>query len=55
MPKAPQRKQAAAALSCFKEIIIFPLNMANLTFTGPCIVIYSYNKNQQDALLLRFI
>jgi hypothetical protein len=27
----------------------------NLTFRGSCIVIYSYNKSQQDALLLKFI
>jgi hypothetical protein len=26
-----------------------------LTFRGPCIVIYSYNKSQRDALFLRFI
>jgi hypothetical protein len=26
-----------------------------LTFTGPCIVIYSYNKSQRDALILKFI
>ena len=26
-----------------------------LTFRGPCVVIYSYNKSQQDALFLRFI
>ena len=25
------------------------------TFIGPCIVIYSYNKNQRDALFLKFI
>ena len=25
--------------------------MENLTFRGPCIVIYSYNKIQRDALL----
>ena len=25
------------------------------TFRGPCIVIYSYNKSQRDALLLKFI
>ena len=24
-----------------------------LTFRGPCIVIYSYNKSQQDALFLK--
>ena len=23
----------------------------NLTFIGPCIMIYSYNKNQRDALI----
>jgi hypothetical protein len=27
----------------------------NLTFTGPRIVIYSYNKSQRDALFLEFI
>jgi len=27
----------------------------NVTFRGPCIVIYSYNKSQQDALFLDFI
>ena len=27
----------------------------NLTFRGPCIVTYSYNKNRQDALFLNFI
>jgi hypothetical protein len=26
-----------------------------LSFRGPCIVIYSYNKNQRDALFLKFI
>jgi len=29
--------------------------IANLTFRGPCIVIYSYNKSQRYALLLNFI
>ena len=28
---------------------------AFLTFRGPCFVIYSYSKNQQDALFLNFI
>jgi len=28
------------------------LRVFNLTFTGPCIVIYSYNKSQRDALFL---
>jgi len=27
----------------------------NLTFTGPCIVIYSYSKSQWDTLFLSFI
>jgi len=26
-----------------------------LTFRGPCIVIYSYNRSQRDALFLKFI
>jgi len=29
--------------------------LPHLTFTGPCIVIYSYNKSQQDAIFLIFI
>jgi len=28
---------------------------SNLTFRGPCIVIYSYNKSQRAALFLDFI
>jgi hypothetical protein len=31
------------------------LALANLTFKGPCIMIYSYNESQQDALVFRFI
>jgi len=31
------------------------LALANLTFRGPCIVIYSYNESQRDALFLKFI
>jgi len=27
----------------------------NLTFRGPCIVIYSYNRSQRGALFLKFI
>jgi hypothetical protein len=26
-----------------------------MTFRGPCIMIYSYNKNQRDAQFLKFI
>jgi hypothetical protein len=29
--------------------------LSNLTFRGPCIVIYSYNKSQRDALFHKFI
>jgi len=36
---------------CFEDGI----TMANLTFRGPCVVIYSYNKSQRDALFLTFI
>jgi len=28
---------------------------ASLTFRGPCIVMYSYNGSQRDALFLKFI
>jgi len=31
------------------------LQQTYLTFRGPCIVIYSYNKSQRDALFLNFI
>jgi len=30
-------------------------NSMHFTFRGQCIVIYSYNKSQRDALFLRFI
>jgi hypothetical protein len=29
--------------------------LTNMTFRGPCIVIYSYNKSQRDVLFLNFI
>jgi hypothetical protein len=32
-----------------------PQHIENLTFRGPCIVIYSYNESQRDALFLKFI
>ena len=32
-----------------------PYELPCLTLRGPCIVIYSYNKRQQDALFLYFI
>ena len=31
------------------------IRFTSLTFRGPCIVIYSYNKRQRDALFLTFI
>ena len=30
-------------------------NFIKLTFRGPCVVIYFYNKSQRDALFLKFI
>jgi hypothetical protein len=41
--------------SLHKLQIIDNQYVMNLTFRGPCIVIYSYNKSQQDALFLKFI
>jgi hypothetical protein len=29
--------------------------LINLTFRGPCILVYSYNKSQRDALFIKFI
>jgi hypothetical protein len=52
---------------CFSEVQISPAmplkisscdskgELVNLTFRGPCIVIYSYNKSQWDAQFLKFI
>ena len=40
----------AAGIFCFAC-----LALTNLTFRGPCNMIYSYNKSQRDALFLKFI
>ena len=34
---------------------MYKLINKNVTFIGPCIVVYSYNKRQRDALFLKFI
>jgi len=31
------------------------LVLLSLTFRGPCIVMYSYNESQRDALFLKFL
>jgi hypothetical protein len=49
--------------TCYREEIVghsfenckINITFLNLTFRGPCIVIYSYNKSQRDALFLKFI
>ena len=43
--------QTLEELTHFKNYNIYQ----NLTFIGPCIVIYSYNENQRDGLFLKFI
>jgi hypothetical protein len=48
---AHQNHHQVTLLQKFKNMSTF----ATLTFRGPCIVIYSYNKSQQDALFLNFI
>jgi len=48
---AHQNPHQATLSQKFKNISTY----ATLTFKGPCIVIYSYNKSQQDALFLNFI
>jgi hypothetical protein len=44
-------------LTIYVMCFIFNRNLYDpfLMFRGPCIVIYSYNKSQQDALSLKFI
>ena len=42
-------------LNIYRNISVPVKLHLNLTFRGPCIVIYSYNKSQQDALFLNFI
>jgi hypothetical protein len=39
-------------VGCYVKMLV---NVAALTFTGPSILIHSYNKSQQDALFLKFI
>ena len=36
-------------------IISVDTSLSNMTFRGLCIVIYSYNESQEDALFLKFI
>jgi len=38
-----------------QQITTVKITNVNLTVTEPCIVIYSYNERQRDALFLRFI
>ena len=40
---------------CIFVFMIMIYEFSNLTFRGSCIVIYSYNKSQRDALFLKFI
>jgi hypothetical protein len=48
------RMSLLRALYC--ELLLWMKKSINLTFCGPCIVIYLYNKDQQDALFsFRFI
>jgi hypothetical protein len=42
----------AVVMLLFSKLKIFN---GNLTFTGPYIVIHSYNESQRDALFLKFI
>jgi len=42
-------------IGCYYRDGVCLLLSTNLTFREPCIVIYSYNKSQQNALLHKFI
>jgi hypothetical protein len=35
--------------------MLISIHIIYLTFRGPCIVIYSYNKNQRGSLFLKLI
>ena len=37
------------------EMLVIQNTDSNLTFRGPCIVLYSYNERQRDALFLKFM
>jgi len=39
----------------YLSLVLVTKQNLHLTFRGPCIVVYSYNKSQRDAQFLRFI
>ena len=47
--------QHTAVCSSASGELTLKLRLSNLTFRGPCIVLYSYNESQRDALFLKFI
>jgi len=49
-----QRLSLILTFNCTK-FLNFDNRKPNMTFWGTCIVIYSYNRSQQDALFLNFI
>ena len=60
-----QERQSGFSFYCFtfyENVTLKSMHMytwkkdaSNLTFKGPCIVIYSYNKSQRNALFFNFI
>jgi len=42
-------------LLAYDAVLLGEKFLTNLTFRGPCIVIYTYNKSQQDAPFRNFI
>jgi len=45
----------ATVLYSAKLLLYHSKHKIDSTFIGPCIVMYSYNKSQRDALFLKFI
>ena len=43
------------SVDCKRVERTIPWNLVSLTYIGPFILIYYYNKSQRDALFLKFI
>jgi len=49
-------RKARVSKVTYNKIMVAEMHvLSNWTLRGPCFVIYSYNKSQQDALFLTFI
>jgi len=51
----PRIQSVTKSLVVTLQLNLCTLQNQRLTFRGPCIVMYSYNKSQRNALFLKFI